>query len=319
VSTWVPTLAVAIESAVANVEAKHEFFKRVMRRDTHYGAIPGTDKPTLLKPGAELLLSSFGLCAELSNAQPPILDFMGADHGGEPFILYHRQCAIYRTTQDGERVCVVKADGICNSWETKYRWREAKRLCPECGAAAIIAGKKEYGGGWICWKKRGGCGDSFPQDEPRIASQPMGRVPNEDIADLVNTILKIADKRAYVASTLLATGCSDIFNQDIEDFQSGSAEYAAEPPLAQQTQRTQRASHPAQTPAAALPNGSAPCVSCGRLVPASRARTCVENGQPVTHPNCKAPVDAEFTPMQNEDDRDDAGYGTDLDESEGDS
>lgn len=37
------------------------------------------------------------------------------------------------------------------------------RACPECGESAIIKGKAEYGGGWVCWKKRGGCGATFPE------------------------------------------------------------------------------------------------------------------------------------------------------------
>ena len=41
---------------------------------------------------------------------------------------------------------------------------------------------------------------------------------NPDVADLVNTILKMADKRALVAATLIATGMSEYFTQDIEDF-----------------------------------------------------------------------------------------------------
>jgi hypothetical protein len=39
-------------------------------------------------------------------------------------------------------------------------------------------------------------------------------------------ILKMADKRALVAATIIATGCSDIFTQDIEDM----PEYQPEPP-----------------------------------------------------------------------------------------
>lgn len=37
--------------------------------------------------------------------------------------------------------------------------------CPTCGANAIIKGKEEYGGGWLCFKKKGGCGDKFTDDQ----------------------------------------------------------------------------------------------------------------------------------------------------------
>ena len=36
-----------------------------------------------------------------------------------------------------------------------------KTLCPVCGKDAIIQGKPEYGGGWLCYKQKGGCGAKF--------------------------------------------------------------------------------------------------------------------------------------------------------------
>lgn len=36
--------------------------------------------------------------------------------------------------------------------------------CPDCGASAIIKGKAEFGGGYLCWKKEGGCGAKFQTD-----------------------------------------------------------------------------------------------------------------------------------------------------------
>jgi len=38
------------------------------------------------------------------------------------------------------------------------------------------------------------------------------------VFDIRNTILKMAEKRAFVSAVLMATGASDIFTQDIEDF-----------------------------------------------------------------------------------------------------
>jgi hypothetical protein len=43
------------------------------------------------------------------------------------------------------------------------------------------------------------------------------RVPNPDVADVVNTIQKMAQKRALVAATLIATSASEFFTQDVED------------------------------------------------------------------------------------------------------
>lgn len=219
-AAWTPSFAVSLEEAVAKVEAKHEFFRRVMREDQHYGKIPGTGanaKPTLLKPGAELLLSNMGLQKELADADAPTIDY--GEDGREGLIRYRRVCRIYRQTgsTELERMLVAQAEGSCSSRETKYRWRESKRKCPACQAEAIIKGKAEYGGGWLCFKKQNGCGAKFKDGDAAIEAQVTGRMPNPDIADVENTILKMADKRALVAATLLATGCSDIFTQDMED------------------------------------------------------------------------------------------------------
>lgn len=44
---------------------------------------------------------------------------------------------------------------------------------------------------------------------------------NPDIADVYNTVLKMAKKRAYVDGILSATAASDIFTQDLEDMDMG--------------------------------------------------------------------------------------------------
>ncbi len=220
IANWTPSFAVGVDEAVAAVNAKREFFSRVMREDEHYGKIPGTGKdakPTLLKPGAELLLANMGLRPELIDADVPTIDY--GDEGHEGLIRYRRACKIYRQTGPGvhDKMLVAHAEGSCSSRETKYRWRNGQRLCPECGKPAIIKGKAEYGGGFICFAKKDGCGAKFKDNDTKITQQSVGKVPNPDLADVENTILKMADKRALVAATLLATGCSDMFTQDMED------------------------------------------------------------------------------------------------------
>lgn len=102
--------------------------------------------------------------------------------------------------------------------EGKYRFRKADQKCPECGKdSTIIKGKKEYGGGWICFQKKGGCGAKFKDGDPAIENQNMGRVEHDNPADYYNTVLKMAKKRAHVDAVLTATAASDIFTQDIED------------------------------------------------------------------------------------------------------
>lgn len=220
VASWTPSFAVTVDEMERLVRQKQLFFSRIMKDGTHYQTLAGGTKPALSKAGAELLLSSMNLHPQLDDEQPPILDLDGTGAGnGEPLVYYRRRCRIYRQTgpQEHDRVLIAQASGSCSSREKKYRYRGSERVCPSCGKPTIVKGKEEYGGGFLCFKKKGGCGARFGDSDEAIIGQPTGLVPNPDVADLDNTILKMADKRAVVAATLFATGCSDIFTQDVED------------------------------------------------------------------------------------------------------
>jgi hypothetical protein len=214
--------AMSIESAVERYNAVTEFVSRVLRSDVDYGVIPGTEKRTLLKPGAEKLTTFFGLSTRFELLER-IEDWTGEHHGGEPFFYYLYRCRLMR----GD-VLIAEGDASCNSRETKYRWREAQRTCPACGQAAIVKGREEYGAGWLCFKKRGGCGAKFADGDGVIESQQTGRVFNPDIADQVNTIQKMAQKRALVGAVLLAVNASEFFTQDIEDIHFNASTVARE-------------------------------------------------------------------------------------------
>jgi hypothetical protein len=82
---------------------------------------------------------------------------------------------------------------------------------------AVIKGKAEFGGGWLCWKKRGGCGAKFPDGAQEIEQQEVGEIDNPDLPDLWNTVVKMAEKRARVDAVLAVTGASALFTQDVED------------------------------------------------------------------------------------------------------
>ena len=43
--------------------------------------------------------------------------------------------------------------------------------CPNCRAQAVIPGKPEFGGGWLCWKKEGGCGTKFKENPALIPAE----------------------------------------------------------------------------------------------------------------------------------------------------
>jgi len=57
--------------------------------------------------------------------------------------------------------------------------RPPMKTCPKCGKQSIIKGKKEYSGGWICWKQKGGCGAKFSDDAPEITAQGVAEPAGE--------------------------------------------------------------------------------------------------------------------------------------------
>lgn len=188
-----------------------QYAAAVMREGEDYGVIPGTGtRKVLLKPGAEKLVRIFGLTPRFTDVKIEE-DWTGEAHGGEMFFAYTIKCSLYRN-----EVFMGDADGSCNSWEKKYRYSSRQRRCPVCGAEAIITGKREYGGGFICFDKKGGCKAKFGDNDPRITSQSTEQVADPDIADKVNTIRKMAEKRALVASCLITVGASEFFTQDME-------------------------------------------------------------------------------------------------------
>jgi hypothetical protein len=212
------------------------FVKEYMVAGEDYGQIPGTPKPTLYKPGADKLCELYGL----SDSYKVIDRLVDFDRG---LFDYEIECQLSR---DG--VVIATGLGSCSSFEGKYRWRDSKQKCPKCGKETIIKGKEEFGGGWICFAKKGGCGAKFPDGDEAITSQVIGQVENEDIATLKNTILKMAKKRAKVDATLAATRSSGVFTQDINDPEPAK-------PTAAPIQQPQRKSEtqPQQTPTAQSP------------------------------------------------------------------
>lgn len=239
--------AMTMEDVINRRNTIVEFVKAAMQRDTDFGVIPGTGtKPTLLKPGAEKLLTLFGLTSRMFVADK-VEDWTGKEHGDELFFFYRYACQLLR----GERL-IAESEGSCNSFEKKYRYRQQELTCPACGKSTIIKGREEYGGGWVCFSKKGGCNAKFVDNDERITKQPRGQVKNPDIADQVNTIQKMAQKRALIAATLLAVNASEFFTQDIEDMVIEGDYTMVENahPKPPQPPVTQKAETPAPAPAA---------------------------------------------------------------------
>ena len=241
--------AMSMEVALARRAAIVEFTRKIMVRDQDFGEISGTGKPTLLKPGAEKLCNFFGLEPEFTPVVDEI-DWTGAQHGGETFCYVRYRCRLLRQG----RIPGV-GEGSCNSWESRYRYRwvstesipedlDRTRLLKRGGhrtlcefefaidradTTGVYAKPAEY---WQKFKEaitagvarrverdtRQGKAYAWEMD----VDTTLYRIPNPDVADLVNTIQKMAQKRALVAATLIATSASEFFTQDVEDL-SGDA------------------------------------------------------------------------------------------------
>jgi hypothetical protein len=167
----------------AQVNLIQEVMQSVMKQNVHYGVIPGCKLPSLYKAGAEKIAVTFRLAVRtlVDNLSTP-------------------DEAKYRVTAEaynGDKF-LGSATGTCSSNEDKYKWRAP--VCQEEFDATAENKRREK------WVK--GYQGGKPTAKKQVRTEP---------ADIDNTILQMADKRAYVAVVRKVTAASDVFTQDIED------------------------------------------------------------------------------------------------------
>lgn len=179
------TPVMTVEQARKQLQAIRQFIAEVMVAGEDFGTIPGTEKPTLLKPGAEKLAEFYGL-APTFIVQDRVVRW---DEPG--FFHYEILCRLIH-----KRTGVVVAEGVgsCNSLEARYRyrWVTEHQLPPHYDKQRAVTRKTRDG-------------------------RTLYRIENDDVFSLANTILKMAKKRALVDAVLSATRSSGIFTQDLED------------------------------------------------------------------------------------------------------
>lgn len=250
-----PDSAMGVTDILAQVRLIQEVMGKVMHDGEHYGKIPGCgDKKTLLQPGAQKLCMTFRLAPSYQIQETNF------DRGHKEYRVICTLKSIASGNIVGEGV------GCCSTLESKYRWKGGQRKCPQCGKEAIIKGKAEYGGGWLCFGKKGGCGQKWPDGAREIEGQNVDKVEHDSPADFFNTVLKMAKKRAFVDATITATAASDIFTQDVGDAEGDDTpeqppkrpQDAPQAPKAQSSDRSQKTpatpkSAPASPAAAATP------------------------------------------------------------------
>lgn len=218
------------ESQLARVErlevadvVKHsklirQVMENVMQEGMHYGTIPGTKKPTLYQPGAQVLALTFQL--------HPKFVITKTDLGNG-----HREIEVITTLTNNGAQFIGEGVGSCSTMESKYRYRSGadyedtgqpvpktywalkndrdranalRQIMEEAGNFAVrnvskVPGQKE----WHIVK----------------FSDSQTTVENPNIADTWNTVLKMGKKRSYVDAILNSTGASDVFTQDLDDLE----------------------------------------------------------------------------------------------------
>lgn len=180
-----------LQEVKAQVNLIQQVLREVMKQGEHYGVIPGTQKPTLYKPGSEKILSTFRLAVD-----PEVEDLSTPDEAR-----YRIRCKIL--TMDTGRF-IGAGVGECSSNEMKYKWRAA--VCEAEYDETPVDRRRNF------WKK-----GNPPYQVKQVRA---------DHTDIANTVLKMAKKRAQIDATLTCTAASDIFTQDLEDLQENGIDPA---------------------------------------------------------------------------------------------
>lgn len=201
-------LELSVDDIIAKVAKVRQVAENVMKEDVHFGTIPGTPKPTLYKPGGEILCLTFRLSPKYDGERSPI----DLGNGHREYII---RCDLYHIHTGA---FFGSGIGSCSTLESKYRYRPGpkestgqpvphdywdRRKTDPQGALQSIGGKghtvgKDEDGKWVIMRQ----GEA---------------IENPNIADCYNTVLKIAGKRAFLDAVLKATAASEVYTQDLED------------------------------------------------------------------------------------------------------
>lgn len=217
-----------------------ELVKKVLVLGVDYGDVAGS-KPSLFKPGAEKMRRFFKLYTETHLADKT--EQWSVPFGETEFPLFSYT---YNTVvKDEQDRIIATCEGNCNSYETKYRWRwsqdphpyDPNKLATRGGKEFVFAfalEKKETTGSygkpieyWNKWQEDVDSGRATQSSRKTSKGKVMDtwerdgleyRIPSDTIFDQVNTLMKMGQKRSFVGAILLATGASEFFTQDLEDY-----------------------------------------------------------------------------------------------------
>ncbi len=228
----------ASQQALARKQLISHLRSAVLMEGHDYGTIPGTDKPTLYKAGAERL------CAALELS--PIFEITNRiERWDDENAMFHYEtlCRLIHIPSGRE---VATALGSCNSKESRYRWRwvrdeDVPHWLDKATLKARTGGvfefdfaikKRETSGKygkpesyWAAFDAAIADGTARRLSRQTKSGASQGweiggveyRIPNDEIFTLTNTILKVSNKRAFVSAVLIASNASEFFTVDIED------------------------------------------------------------------------------------------------------
>ena len=198
--------AMSSAGVIRQVNIIQEVMRGVMKDGEHYGIIPGTNKPSLLKPGAEKLSLVFRLRPEYYIKRTDM------DNGHRE---YEITCTLYHIPTGQS---VGQGVGSATTMENKYRYRGGEKESTGRPVPKEYWNLKTAGKLSDAQELLGGKGFAPGKIDGNWEVCSVGEKQEHDNpADFFNTVLKMSKKRAHVDAILTATAASDIFTQDTED------------------------------------------------------------------------------------------------------
>lgn len=185
---WTPeSLQQAIEREKQLRNLIIQYCRSAMKDGHHYYNLPGSAgrKPALSKEGALNLCSLF-------KVTPSPDDVNETFHEDGHYTVRARTHIVGRNG-----AILATGDGLCTSRESKYahRWMWSNEVPADVDKESLK--KKE-------WEKNGRRNVQY-------------QVPNQDLPDIFNTVLKMAAKRALVDAVLKLPLVSELFTQDLDE------------------------------------------------------------------------------------------------------
>jgi hypothetical protein len=181
---WSPeNFALQVERETQMRSIMHDYMQKAMKAGHHYYSFKEGDKPAITQEGAHAICSLL----KCVIGRPEINE----TYHDDGHLSVRARVSIFN--QDANEVAT--GDGICSTRESKYayRWAWDNEIPKGMDVSQLKSksGTKKGGGQWTQYQ-----------------------MPNQDLPDLYNTVLKMAVKRAKVAAVRQLPLVSELFIDD---------------------------------------------------------------------------------------------------------